>query len=104
MPLETPGLLLGDRAGDTTVVPEVAAEMAALSTYLWLISGRRLRMLAAIRQTQGLRCDLHPIECAALHVSEQPDRFSEEATSNLPLIVTVGDLSQRQQHFSLIHR
>jgi hypothetical protein len=104
VPIDTAGLLLGDHAGTITVVPAVPVEVAAVSAYLWLITGRPLRTLVSISRIECLQRRLRLLERGTPDLTQQLDGLREVAPSHADLIVTVGDLGQRHQHFGLIHR
>jgi hypothetical protein len=99
VPVEAAGLLLGDHRGDTTFVGDGPAELAAVATYLWLITGRRLTALASIK---GIECGLHARQHLSADVGQQVGRFEEVPPGTLD--VRLRDFGQREQHIRLVHR
>ncbi|MEV6832287.1 hypothetical protein [Amycolatopsis sp. NPDC051102] len=85
VPIRSTGLLLGDRLGETTLVGRRPAEPAAVAAYAWLITGRPLGALAAIRDG----------DCR---------RLRQAHVGVFGLVVAVGAPGRSRQAVRLVHR
>jgi hypothetical protein len=99
VPVEAAGLLLGDHLGDTAVIGDGHAELAAVAAYLWLITGRRLAALASIK---GIERGLDARQHLSADVGEQLRCFEEVPPGTLDVVL--GDVGQRKQYVRLVHR
>lgn len=104
VPIGATGLLLGDRGGDTTLIGDGPAELAAVAACLWLFTGRRLNALASITVVERGECGLRALERGSTDLGQQLDRLDQVPPGAVRLIVALGHLGQYQQYVRLVHR